>query len=119
MVIMTILVLLIITKYNIMETYYFYKETVNKLFFEVELETQNVTAFTMHCDPALVGTVTEANHKGIWVKLPQICDAEMTVFLSSAKYQRIRCTRKEAFKFQDERREKKIKEILSDYENQK
>lgn len=101
-----------------MKTYYLHKTSVNKLFFELDEETKKVAAYTMHCDPALVGTITEKNHKGTWIKLPQICDAEMTVFLSNAKYQKIRCTRKEAFKFQDERREKKIQEILNNYKNQ-
>lgn len=98
-----------------METYYFHKTSVNKLFFRVEEETRKVTAFTMHCDFALTGTVTETNHKGTWVKLPQICDAEMTVFLSNAKYQKIKCTKKEAFDFQNERREQRREEIIAQY----
>lgn len=98
-----------------MTTYFLHKTSVNKLLFEVDEETRDVTAFTMHCDFALTGKVTEANHKGIWVRLPQICDAEMTVFLSNAKYQRIRCTREEVFKLQNERREKRLEEMLSQY----
>lgn len=102
-----------------MKTYYFYKDSVNKLFFEIDEDTKRVAAFSMHCDPAMIGTVTRENHKGLWIKLPQICETEMTVFLSNAKYQKIKCTKKEAFAFQDERREKKMQEILEEYKKRK
>lgn len=98
-----------------MKTYYFHKTDHSYLFFELNPETERVLAFTMHCDPAICGTLKNKNHKGVWVELEQICDAKMTIFLSSAKYNKLTCTQREAFNFQHEKREQMLEEIIARY----